>query len=137
MPGERPNIVFILVTMSFFSFYIGSQLDGGRNWRDTLRYLPFLLELGAFILFYKAIPNTDVSLRHAFIGGVVATVLFEAAKFGFAAYILNFRSYQLIYGALATVPIFFLWIYLSWLVMLVGAVVAAVLKFRSSPGSKT
>ena len=60
---------------------------------------------------------------------------FEIAKYGFAAYILNFRSYQLIYGALATVPIFFLWIYLSWLVMLVGAVVAAVLKLRTLPST--
>ena len=112
--------------LSLTAFSNHSILAGATS--EVLRYLPFLLELGAFILFYKAIPNTDVSIRHAFIGGVVATVLFEFAKYGFAAYILNFRSYQLIYGALATVPIFFLWIYLSWLVMLVGAVVAAVLK---------
>lgn len=111
-----------LLSLSVFD---DSILAGATS--QVLRYLPFLLELGAFILFYKAIPNTEVSLRHAFIGGVVATVLFETAKYGFAAYILNFRSYQLIYGALATVPIFFLWIYLSWVVMLIGAVVAAVL----------
>lgn len=93
-----------------------------------LGYLPILLEFGAYMLFYKAIPNTDVKTRHAIVGALVATVLFELAKFGFAFYILNFRSYQLIYGALATVPIFFVWVYLSWLVMLIGAVVTAVLK---------
>lgn len=93
-----------------------------------LRYLPILFELGAFVLFYKAIPNTEVKFSHALVGGTVATILFELAKMGFAFYILNFRSYQLIYGALSTIPIFFVWVYLSWLVMLIGAVVASTLK---------
>lgn len=95
-----------------------------------LKYLPLLFELGAYILFYKAIPNTEVKFWHALIGGIVATILFELAKLGFAFYILNFKSYQLIYGALATIPIFFIWVYLSWVVMLIGAVVAAELKTR-------
>ncbi|MGI9291826.1 MAG: virulence factor BrkB family protein [Gammaproteobacteria bacterium] len=98
--------------------------------RTLLRYLPLLFELGAYLLFYKAIPNTEVKLRHAFMGALVATILFELAKLGFAFYILNFKSYQLIYGALATIPIFFIWVYLSWLVMLIGAVIAAELKSR-------
>ncbi len=92
-----------------------------------LRYLPVLFEFGGYVLFYKAIPNTEVKLRHAVIGAIVATILFELAKHGFALYILNFKSYQLIYGALATIPIFFVWVFLSWIVMLVGAVLAAVL----------
>lgn len=95
-----------------------------------LRYLPFLLEAGAFVLFYKTIPNTEVRLGHAVTGGIVAALLFELAKQGFAYYILNFPSYQVIYGALATIPIFFVWVYLSWLVMLIGAVIAAVLGRR-------
>ncbi len=98
--------------------------------QTLLRYLPLLFELGAYILFYKAIPNTEVKFWHALVGGIVATVLFEIAKLGFAFYILNFKSYQLIYGALATIPIFFIWVYLSWVVMLIGAVVAAELKTR-------
>lgn len=96
----------------------------------VLRYLPLLFELVAYILFFKAIPNTEVKFWHALIGGIVATILFETAKLGFAFYILNFKSYQLIYGALATIPIFFIWVYLSWVVMLIGAVVAAELKTR-------
>lgn len=91
----------------------------------VLRYLPVLLELIAFMLFYLAIPNKDISVRHALIGSLVATVLFEMAKFGFGFYILNFNSYQLIYGAISTIPIFLLWVYLSWLVLLVGAVLVA------------
>ena len=99
-----------------------------------LRYLPFILETGAFVLFYKTIPNTDVRMVHALAGGVVAALLFELAKQAFAYYILNFPSYQVIYGALATIPIFFVWVYLSWLVLLVGAVIAAVLGRRQSRG---
>jgi membrane protein len=99
---------------------------------SLLRYLPFILEVVAFVLFYKSIPNTDVRFSHAMSGGIVAALMFELAKQGFAYYIVNFPSYQVIYGALATIPIFFIWVYLSWLVMLVGAVVAAVLGRRQA-----
>lgn len=115
-----------LLSMQIFS---NQSLIAGLT-QALLRYLPLLFELGAYVLFYKAIPNTEVKLWHAVVGGVVATILFELAKLGFAFYILNFRSYQLIYGALATIPIFFIWVYLSWLVMLIGAVIAAELKTR-------
>jgi membrane protein len=98
----------------------------------VLRYIPILFELGAYVLFYKAIPNTEVKFHHALIGAVIATILFELTKQGFAFYISNFKSYQLIYGALAIIPIFFIWVYLCWLVMLVGAVIAAVLKTREA-----
>jgi len=125
--------VLITVSLSMSSTLL-SMTVLSREWlladatQYLLGYLPVLLEFSAYLLFYKAIPNTDVRTRHAVIGALVATALFELAKLGFAFYILNFRSYQLIYGALATIPIFFVWVYLSWLVMLVGAVVTSVLK---------
>lgn len=125
----------ILITISLsMSSTLLSITVFSREWiladatRYLLGYLPILFELGAYLLFYMAIPNTRVRMRHALIGALVATVLFEMAKLGFGFYILNFRSYQLIYGALATIPIFFVWIYLSWLVMLVGAVITAALR---------
>ena len=89
--------------------------------------LPFLFEALTFVLLYTAVPNKPIRFHHAFAGGVTAALLFEITKQGFTWYISNFRSYEIIYGALSSIPIFLIWIYLSWLVVLVGAEVTAVL----------
>ena len=92
--------------------------------------LPFMLQLVAFLLLYLVMPNVTVKLRHAFIGALVASSLFELTKKGFALYVVNFKSYEIVYGALATLPIFLLWIYLSWVIALIGAEVVAVMQER-------
>ncbi|MBI4692630.1 MAG: YihY family inner membrane protein [Gammaproteobacteria bacterium] len=88
---------------------------------ELLRYLPFALSAIAFTLFYKLVPYRPVPLRHAVAGGATAAVLFELAKHGFAFYVTRFPSDEAIYGAFATIPIFLLWIYLSWCIVLLGA----------------
>jgi membrane protein len=98
-----------------------------------LGLLPLLLEFLAFSIAYRVIPNRTVKSRHALIGGLLATALFEAAKAGFAAY-LGRANYQQLYGAVAVIPIFLLWIYVSWVVVLLGASFAASLSaFRFQP----
>jgi len=89
--------------------------------RTVLKAMPLVLSVAAFTLIYAAVPNTRVPLRHAVVGGTFTAVLFEAAKQLFGLYVSYFPSYQLIYGAFAAVPLFLLWVYLSWMIVLFGA----------------
>ncbi|MEX2481137.1 MAG: virulence factor BrkB family protein [Gammaproteobacteria bacterium] len=99
---------------------LGAQ-PGGDLRALLISWFPLLATTLAFVMFFKIIPYRPVSFRHALAGGVVASVLFELAKGGFALYVVKFPSQQAIYGAFATVPIFLLWIYLSWIIVLLGA----------------
>lgn len=85
------------------------------------------LTTGAYTLLYTTVPNRGVDWRHAFWGGLGAAVAFEIAKRAFALFISQFPSYAIIYGALAALPLFLIWIYVSWLITLVGAVLTAAL----------
>ena len=85
-----------------------------------LSWLPFLTTSIAFTLLYILIPNCFVLRRHALVGGVSAAVLFELAKYGFGVYVSQVPTHE-IYGALAVIPIFLIWIYLSWVIVLLGA----------------
>ena len=92
---------------------------------QLLKLLPILFESIAFFLIYLITPNQVVLLRHALIGTLVSTFLFEMSKKIFTIYVVNFDSYQVIYGALWVIPVFFVWVFISWLVVLVGACITA------------
>ncbi len=83
-----------------------------------------LLTWLVFTLFFVLVPNRRVRFRHALIGALLSTVLFSLANIGFVAYVSN-TNYKVIYGALATVPIFLFWLYLVWIVVLLGASLTA------------
>ncbi len=106
------------------------ELLGLRLPPTLFTLLPFAFEVGAFALLYGAAPNVDTRPRHALAGALLAAVLFEIAKRGFAFYVNTFADYQLLYGALAALPVFMLWVYVSWLVILLGATLAASLHER-------
>lgn len=85
------------------------------------------LTTGGYTLLYMAVPNRHVDWRDAVWGGVVAAIAFEIAKRLFAMFIRQFPTYAVIYGALAALPLFLLWIYLSWMITLIGALITAAL----------
>jgi len=84
----------------------------------------FLLTWLVFSLFFVLVPNRKVRIKHALIGAFLSTVLFEIAKTLFVAYVAN-ANYKVIYGALATFPLFLFWLYIVWVVVLLGASLAA------------
>ena len=93
-----------------------------------LKILPIMASTIGFFLIYLIVPNRKVSWKSAIIGAIVAAVMFEIAKRGFAWYITTFPSYQKVYGTLATIPIFLFWVYLSWNIILLGGTIAATLE---------
>ena len=101
------------------------------------------LAAGAAALFHY-VPNTHVRWRHAIAGGVFVAIGMDLAKRGLAWYLAQVPSYAVVYGAFATVPIFLIWIYLGWVIVLLGAVTAAyapslqmrVARWPDAPGSR-
>lgn len=106
--------------------------------------IPILLSAIAFAMLYVFVPNTNVQRRDAFVAGLIAAVAFEFAKRGFGSYVAHIPTYTAVYGAFAALPIFLTWIYVSWLVTLLGATIASTLPIirqgywrrRTFPGSE-
>lgn len=87
----------------------------------AVKFAPYILVCGAFTFFYLFIPNTKVKFRSALIGGVFAGVLWEATGWAFAAFTVTSTKYAAIYSGFAILIMFMIWLYLSWLILLVGA----------------
>ena len=113
--------VSVLVTSYIISLPLLSEAASTGLGRNLLGLTPVVASAIAFTMMYAVVPNRRVRLAHAVIGGLFAAILFEAAKRGFGFYITQFPTYEAIYGALASIPIFLVWLYLSWVVVLLGA----------------
>jgi membrane protein len=102
----------------------------------AVKPLPLVLSTLALALLYALVPNRRVPWRHAFVGAFAAALAFEGAKHGFAVYIKNVSTYELVYGTLAALPVFLIWIYVCWLIVLAGAAVTATLTLAAdaAPG---
>jgi membrane protein len=74
---------------------------------------------------FRAVPNTLVKWSHAWLGGALVALAFEAAKKLLTLYLSAMPTYSVVYGAFATVPILLIWVYLAWLIVLCGAVIVA------------
>ncbi len=131
------------LTSWLVSFSLGFVSDIPGAGVSLLKTVPVVLTSLALALLYLTMPKRRVALQDALFGGLLGGLAFEVMKRGFAFYVTQFPTYKLVYGAFASVPIFLLWIYLSWLVVLFGAVVVAALpewregvgRGRRMPGS--
>jgi membrane protein len=100
--------------------------------RFVLNLGPALLSMAGLTGMFYFIPNATVRLRDAIVGALIASVVLELGKHGFATYLLKLPTYRAVYGAFAVFPVFLLWMYFSWLVTLAAALVTANLA-RTSP----
>lgn len=125
------------------SFSLSAWLYAASDWaaraglwvlvRGVTGAAPAVLLMAAFGLLYLTVPNRRVARADAVAGGVAAGLAFALLRWGFGSYVANVKAYQSIYGAVASVPIFLFWMYLSWMVVLFGAELAAALpEWRAS-----
>ncbi|HEY3598796.1 MAG TPA: YihY family inner membrane protein [Paraburkholderia sp.] len=126
-----PILIGVSLSISSYLFtrsmaYAGAQyIPSLIEWALTGAALP--LTVLAFTMLYVYLPNCRVQWRDALVGGVCAAIAFEFAKRGFGFYIRRMPTYTAVYGAFAVVPLFLLWMYMSWFITLIGAMVASAL----------
>lgn len=123
---------FVVSTYLASLNFLSGDAAIGSAYRWALGWVPILLSVAAFTLVFVAVPNTRVPFRHGLVGGVLVALLFEGAKASFALYVALFPGYQLIYGAFAAFPLFLIWVYISWLIILFGAELVANLDSSSA-----
>ena len=100
----------------------GSELSAIKLILSSMHFLGSFL---FFLLLYIVVPHTKVHFWSAVFGALIATLFFELSKSVFALYFIHFPVYQAIYGALAVIPLLFVWVFISWVVVLVGAQISA------------
>jgi membrane protein len=136
------------VSLSLTSYAISASrgfvgtLPGGVSF--LLNTIEFLLLAGGMAGLFHYVPNTVVRWRHAIAGGLFVSVGVEVAKKALGWYLGQVPTYAMVYGAFATVPIFLIWIYLGWVIVLLGAVIAAyapslqmrVVRWPDTPGAR-
>jgi membrane protein len=148
----RPLIQRVLIYWSVLT--IGPLLVGGSlsltSWLVTqsmglgkqvpeltiavLKLVPLLLTSVAFGFLYRTVPNRQVTVLDAAVGGIIAAFAFEAMKIGFGHFVARIATYKLVYGTFASLPIFLMWIYLSWVVVVFASVITAVLPYWRTGG---
>ncbi|MDX8396216.1 MAG: YihY family inner membrane protein [Mariprofundaceae bacterium] len=112
----------ITITSYFTALPIIQDVAEGASMLGQIPFLlPWMISSIAMTALYMALPNTTVPFRFAIVGGLAAGALFEATKLGFAFYVTNLANYEKLYGALGTLPVFLIWLYLIWVVVLMGA----------------
>lgn len=116
----------IAVSSYFVSlpFYQGATESIGIDSAWYISFLPVVVSFVIFLVLYIAVPNIKVRFTSGLLGAFGATILFSVSKWGFGLYLHQYKTYELIYGAFSIIPIFLVWLYIVWLVVLFGAEIA-------------
>jgi membrane protein len=125
-----PLLIGASLSVSGYAF-AAAVWFGVETGASRLVDLSWVLSVGfaaaGFAFLYFLVPNRAVRVWHALVGGVVAALLLDLLKRGFGIYLTHFPSYEVVYGALAAIPVFLVWLYLAWIAALFGAEIAAAL----------
>lgn len=127
--------ITLLLTLSllFAERYLGLWLSGEQISQSSIfSYILFSFNFLFFIIVYYFVPNTEVKPTAALFAGVFSGSLFILSKNLYGIYTANIITYNQLYGPLSIVPIFLLWLYLIWIIVLLGAVLSYVIQHRSS-----
>jgi membrane protein len=141
-----PLLLGVSLTLTSYAISAGrglvGELPGGLQLRFGL--IEFVLVGAGMSALFRFVPNTHVQTAHAWAGGLFVAVGFEIAKRVLAWYVKQVPTYSTLYGAFATVPVFLVWVYLGWVIVLLGAVIAAyapslsmrVVRLQERPGHR-
>lgn len=134
--GALAAVASLYMSAQFFALPLFATEQGQVLQTFSLRTSPLLIEVAAITAIYRVVPHRTIHMRYAVAGALLATALLELVRWGLGIYLSSFDSFERIYGALAAVPIFLLWIYLSWVAILLGASFAsAMAAFRYQPAA--
>ena len=134
--GSLMAAASLAVSARFFALSVFQTQAGDAVEHVMLRLSPMLIELFAIATIYRVVPHRTVKWRHALLGALLATALLELVKWVLGAYLGSFGAYSNVYGTLAFVPVFLLWIFMTWVAVLLGASLASSISaFRYQPVS--
>lgn len=124
-----PLLIALSFSLSGYLFAIRNFVDVGGEIDAAIsfvtRLVPTVLMALTFALGYIIVPNKKIRFFDALIGAIVAAILFGLLRYGFGIYVVKASAYKTMYGAMAILPLFLVWMYLSWLVVLFGATITA------------
>ncbi len=106
--------------------FMPNEIESGSIMLSNL--LPSIINMALLMLVYVLVPNKKVRIKNAFVGSLIAVILFWVLRKGFSIFFSMTVTYKILYGALATIPVFLIWMYLVWAVVIFGAVVTAALE---------
>ena len=140
-----PLVVGVSLTATSYAVSASRGLVGDlpRGFGAAVATVEFLIEVVGVAALFHFVPNTRVRWRHALLGGLFVAICLTAGKRALSYYLGSVPTYSVIYGAFATVPIFLVWIFLGWVILLLGAVIAAyapllghkIRRWREVPGA--